>query len=257
VAGLLALQQQFMQGILSDDQTIILKICAQERLTPAEQLQIYKSSITGGLIKALSHSYPVCEKLVGADFFAALAREYLNLFPSQSFDLNQYGEHYALFIESFAPAAALPYLADVARLEWAWHKIYNAPSAPPFDFAKLAECYQQDSANIIFFLTPGSVLLVSEYPLAQIWEANQIPDTDDIIELLPDQTFYYLVWRDGHDRRCDELSLREWQLLAWIETGLSLHEICEQAALEGYSEQIDSQFPPLLQKGWIAGFKAI
>ena len=72
----------------------------------------------GGLIDALDVDDLVC-RLVDKDFFAYAAYKYLREHPPHSRCLVEYGADFADFLARFAPCQDLPYLADVARFEWA------------------------------------------------------------------------------------------------------------------------------------------
>ncbi len=62
--------------------------------------------------------YPVCCQLVGEIFFNATALSFINQCPCLSPDLGDYGKQFPDFIANFEPVKHLPYLSDVAHLEW-------------------------------------------------------------------------------------------------------------------------------------------
>ncbi len=107
-------------------------------LTGARRLQVYRNNTVLNLTGALAAVYPVTRRLVGEGFFQYTAACYIARHPSRSGDLHEFGEHFPLFLQSFAPVAALTYLPDVARLEWAYHQVFHAASHPPLDLAALA-----------------------------------------------------------------------------------------------------------------------
>ena len=95
-------------------------------MTSTEHLTIYKGAILGTLERALGNIYPVCERLLGQEFFAGMARQFAYETPSTSPDLANFGDGFDTFIADFEPAAALTYLPDIAKLEWHWHRAFNA-----------------------------------------------------------------------------------------------------------------------------------
>jgi hypothetical protein len=134
---------------------------------------IYRNNVTSSLVEALSARFPVIKRLVGDEFFSALARSYVLREPPFSPLLIHYGETFAVFIEDFEPARPLPYLADVARLEYARGRAYHAADAEPVPrkiFAALAE--ERIGATRVK-LHPSVSILSSPYPLVSIWQANQ------------------------------------------------------------------------------------
>src|SRR5205085_2247436 len=122
---------------------------------------------------ALSATYPVVRRLVGAAFFDEAARRHALAVPSTSGDLSRYGVGFAAFLEAYEPARELRYLPDVARLEWALHECDQAADAAGLDLATLAGVAPGEEGRVRLALHPAVRLVASEYPVLSIWEANQ------------------------------------------------------------------------------------
>lgn len=132
-------------------------------------MQAYRGNVFGNWSKALAGAYPIVRKIVGAEFFKGLAREYALAHPSTSGDMNEYGAQLAGFVASFPQTQDLPYLPDVARMEWLAHLAYHAADSRPFDFKALPALPENPRLR----LAPSCTLLVSGWPLARIWETHQ------------------------------------------------------------------------------------
>lgn len=137
------------------------------------RLAVYRGNIAGNTHKALADAYPVVVKIVGAEFFEGLAREYLRCYPSVSGDLNEYGGEFARFVAGFSHTLDLPYLPDVARLEWLVHRAHYAADAQPFDATRLAAISADAWSGLRPLLAPACALLESPWPLARVWEVHQ------------------------------------------------------------------------------------
>ena len=99
----------------------------QTRRTPAERgLVVYRNNVYAGLADTLGEAYPAVRRLVGEDFFRALASIYLDRHLPDSASLTLFGARFPDFIETFPPARSVPYLGDVARLERAWLEAFHA-----------------------------------------------------------------------------------------------------------------------------------
>lgn len=149
-------------------------IRGDERLSSAQRLAIYQNSVRSILINTLKKTFPVCDQLVGSEFFNALAYRFIRDRPSSSFDLDSYGEDFPDFIADFTPAKSVPYLSDVARLEWYWQEALLAPAsggAAPLSFKEIQA--SDDYNNIIFQLPKQIAFLTSPYPINKIWEMHQ------------------------------------------------------------------------------------
>ncbi|MDL2357173.1 MAG: DUF692 family protein, partial [Pseudomonadota bacterium] len=92
-------------------------------------LALYRGNLTATWEKTLSAAYPVLRQLVGDEFFGGLTRAYGMRHPSDDADLNRFGATFAHFLGGFAHVADYPYLADMARLEWALHRAHYGPDA--------------------------------------------------------------------------------------------------------------------------------
>jgi hypothetical protein len=84
-----------------------------------------------GCIDALQANYPAVTRLVGEDWFRAAAAAYASTNPPRTPMLVEYGASFPDFLTSFAPAAELPYLPAVARLDRFWTECHVAPDEPP------------------------------------------------------------------------------------------------------------------------------
>jgi uncharacterized protein len=130
-------------------------------------MAVYRGNVFGNWSGALAGAYPAVRRIVGEDYFDALARRYAAAYPSASGDLNEYGQAFARFLGEDADVQDLRYLPDVARLEWLAHRAYFAADPSPFDPARADEAR----------LSPACGLLASDWPVATIWNAHQ-PDGD-------------------------------------------------------------------------------
>jgi hypothetical protein len=138
-----------------------------------ERLAVYRGNVIGASTNALANAYAIVAKIVGAEFFAGMAREYLRRHPSTSGDLNTLGGHFADFVAEFPHVQDLPYLPDVARMEWLAHLAYYASDDAPLDLGRLAAIPPESHGSMRLVLAAGSALLESPWPLARIWEVHQ------------------------------------------------------------------------------------
>lgn len=137
--------------------------------SPADAgMRAYRANVWGNWAAALAGAYPIVRKIVGVAFFDVLAREYARAHPSASGDLNEYGAQLAQFVAVFPDTLDLPYLPDVARMEWLAHRAYYAADARPFDPKTL-----RDEEAPRLRLTPACALMESDWPLGRIWEVHQ------------------------------------------------------------------------------------
>ncbi len=136
----------------------------------ARRFAVYRNNVQHGLARALAARFPAVERLVGADFFASMARVFAAAHPPRDPVLLGWGADLPAFIAGFPPAAGLPYLGDVARLELARGRAYHAADADPVDPQRLAGA---DPETLCLRLHPSVQLFASSHPAVSIWAANQ------------------------------------------------------------------------------------
>jgi len=139
----------------------------------ARRLAIYRANLVAASAKALGAAYPVLRQVVGEAFFDGLARAYQRFAPSTSGDLSDHGAVFAEFVAEFPHTQSLPYLPDLARLEWAVHRAYGAADAPAWDQQALAQVAPDRQAAIHFDWAAGTAIVESNHPIARVWRIHQ------------------------------------------------------------------------------------
>jgi hypothetical protein len=137
------------------------------------RMAVYRANMVAAADKALSSAYPVIRQVVGDEFFHGLAREFQRGSPSTSGDLTRFGATLTEFLDTFEHTRALPYLPDLARLEWAVHRAYGAADAPDWDAAELGAVAPERQAAIRLQWTPGLAVVESGFPIVRIWGLHQ------------------------------------------------------------------------------------
>lgn len=137
-----------------------------------KRFAVYRNNIVVGLIEALQANFPAVCRIVGEEFFQAMARAYVVSQPPASPILLDYGGEFANFIAAFEPAATLPYLPDVARIERAWTEAYHALEAVPLGPEALSGIPSDRVAEIRFTVHPSGRVVRSRFPALTIWRMN-------------------------------------------------------------------------------------
>ena len=152
-------------------------------LAPPSRLAVYRNNVVVSLVEALAAAYPAVLALVGEPFFKAAAGVYVRAEPPRSPVLITYGQSFADFLQGFAPAAKLPFLADVARLERHWLEAYHAADAAPQPIEGLRAIPEADLPLTRMTLHPSARLLRSRWPVASLWAANTGRGAHDEVDL--------------------------------------------------------------------------
>lgn len=231
------LQLRFAEAVLSGQVDGIADRLRVRNGTPAERLAVYRNNTLSNLRGALREVYPIVEQLVGEVFFKHAAGEFIAVHPSTSGDLNDYGDGFAGFLATYPPATTLPYLPDVARLEWALERAYYAADSGNLELSRLGDVPPERYGDLRLLLHPAATLVQSDYPLLAIWEMHQ-PDYAGDGELdLGAGDAALLVTRRGLQTLIEPLDRAEYIFLALLGEGRPF-DLAVTAALER-----DENFP--------------
>ena len=162
-------------------------------------LAAYRANAHASAERSLLAAYPVVAALVGEESFALMARDFWHQAPPTRGDLAQWGAALPGFIAGNTQLADVAYLAGVAHVEWALHRIAGAPdaAADPSSFALLSSL-EPDALTLR--LPPDSAVLISDWPVASLTTAhlNGEPAMDRVAAKVQARTAENaLVWRQG------------------------------------------------------------
>lgn len=223
------------------------------RLNVAQRLRVYRNSVLELAMSALAATHPVVRRLVGEPFFSHTAHRYLQAWPSTSANLHNLGHRFAEFLETFTAAGRLPYLPDVARLEWSCHEAFHAADGTPTDARSLAALDRSEYARVTLELHPACRLLRSRYPIVRIWEANQPGrDGDEGVDLSLGGGSV-LVYRSELRVEMRQLSLGEFVLLRSLGQNRALAEASEWALCAEPELDLAASLATLVSRGVFVG----
>jgi len=173
LASLAACQRSLLDALLDPNSEVRAGVFNGGPDLVRRRISVYRGNVVAGVTKALSISHPVCLQVVGEEFFGGLVRAYWAQIPSRSGDLNEYGETFGTFLERFDPVTELPYLPDLARLEWLVHAAGRAADGIAVQSEELVAMAADRLDSLCLAFAPGTALLASRYPVARIWRIHQ------------------------------------------------------------------------------------
>lgn len=189
------LQKDFARAVLDPGGGMPEGLSGPHPGEPRRRFAVYRNNVHASLMDVLEGRFPVAARLVGGEFFRAMARDFIGSHPPASPMLMAWGGEFAGFLEGYGPVQDLPYLPDVARLEWAWNEAYHAADAQPLAAGALAGVAPEEAGHLVFELHPSLRLVRSCFPILTIWNANQaqgeVPPVDldmgaeDVLVLRP------------------------------------------------------------------------
>jgi len=165
------LQRAVRRSLVERDDGAAAMHIISNGLAPEQRLAVYRNTSDGNLVNALRLSFPAVHRLVLADFFEGAVRIFVHQRPPHSAWLDEYGAEFPHFLADFPQAASVPYLPEVAHLEWAVTRALHAADVDPLDAQHLAALDLSDHERVRFVANPSLSLLRVNYPADTIWRA--------------------------------------------------------------------------------------
>lgn len=177
MSALARFQDAFAQALLAPEAGPAVEVAA---LAAQPGFAVYRNTVMKGCIDALQANYPAVARLVGEEWFRAAAaihvREALPTEPT----LLRYGAAFADFLARFEPAAELPYLPGVARLDRYWSEAHAAPSQDMLEPAAVARLAPEVLAGTVLHPhTAARWAWFAEAPIYTIWSRNRNDEAPD------------------------------------------------------------------------------
>ena len=168
-------QNAFAKSLLDRTVPVPANIRGASRRRADRRFAVHRNNVAAGLASALAVRFPVVKRLVGDDFFRAMAHVYATAELPRSPIMLYYGETFPGFIDDFEPARPIPYLGDIARVEMARGLAYHAADATPLDPDAFAALPADRLGETRVRLHPSLSIITSSHPIYSIWHMNQDP----------------------------------------------------------------------------------
>lgn len=223
-------QAAFAAALLDPERTCPADLRSWNGSDPTPRFAVYRNNVVVSLVDALADQFPVTLELVGAEFFRAMARVFVPQHPPRSRTIATIGAPFPGFIASFEPAASVPYLADVARLEMARIQACHAADADTLGSDAIGRVLAGPGQleQLAVALHPSVHLLSSSHAIFSLWAAHQ--GGLDIADVDPDVSQQVLVFRDGLDVQTMQIPFGTCVFLKRLHGGDPLAEAAGAAA---------------------------
>jgi hypothetical protein len=243
--GLPDLQAAFAAHLTGRDRADLAATVVGDSISAEARLRVYRHHVTYSLGTALAATFPTVQAVVGEDFFRTMARAFVaTALPLQPV-LAEYGADFPAFVADYGPARDLPYLADIARLDWALNAAFHSPMDRRLTAADLTEIAVEQLPSLKVTLSKGASLVRSRYPVDRIWHVSQSGSSADPVNLAWGQADL-LVLRRSDDAAFIVLEMGEAAFIASLIEGASLETAAGQALDADPSFDLSQGFGRLL-----------
>jgi len=182
---LATLQSDFFRAILGSDGDAVLPVIDGDPVAAARRLAVYRNTALSGLYDALRSIYPITERVLGSEFFEQTSLAFARENPPTAPVLARYGAGFPSFLRGLPALTELPYIADLATLEW---EIDQAALAPSQGSQQFTLPVAGGAARMT--LDPSLRLFASTTRVHAIWSAIRSGD---------DHSLSSLDWRGGDE----------------------------------------------------------
>ena len=142
---------------------------------------VYRNTVLKGCIDALQANYPAVVRLVGEEWFRAAAALYVRARPPGDARLLLYGSGFPDFLRDFPPAADLPYLPGVARLDRLWTESHVAADAVALAPAALAGLPLDQLGDLALAPYPAARWAwFDDQPIYTLWQRNRSTEAEGV-----------------------------------------------------------------------------
>jgi len=165
-------QAQFRDAMLDPNAAVPAGIVNPDGVPASKRFNVYRNNVAVSLSDALEAAFPIVRKLVGDDFFRAMAGVYLRKHPPRSPLMMFYGDAMPQFLGRFPPAKTVPYLPDIAKMELALRHAYHAADAAPAPADALGSVAPDALMGTRLRIAPAVQVVASDFPIHAIYRAN-------------------------------------------------------------------------------------
>jgi hypothetical protein len=159
----------FVQGLLNPNAPVPQTVAGRK----PRRYAVYRNNVTVSLIRAMESNFPVVRRLLGEQYFAGLAREFVQQHPPKSPLMFQYGAAFGDFLKTEEDLANYPYLCDVAILEQQMRLSYHEADAPTLPATLLTQISEDELMDATFAPHPAMAVIESNFAIHSICRANQ------------------------------------------------------------------------------------
>lgn len=251
-------QQRAFVARVFDGQPVAAKLSRLKqadvaRFSAAQRFQLYHNNIFIGLREALSATYPVIHRLVGDECFQHVARRYIHRHPPRSGNVHEFGAAFGEFLQALPGLQDWAYLADVARLEWGYHRVFHAPEDGVLNLQQLSLLDTDASERLRFQRASDCCLVSSDYPVLDIWQANQ-PGSEPVEVRLDQGGVQLVVRRLGPDVVFEPLDKAVFALLQCLSEGRLFTDVCAAALAVDPECDVGAILKGLIDRSLLSGF---
>ncbi len=218
--------------------------------------RVYREGYFTRLCDVLRDDYPKVAFVLG-DGFLPTARAYVRQHPSEHPSLRHFGRHFAEFLRS-AGSPDAPWLAELARLEWARIEAFDTADRATMSFDELRGLPEDAWPTLRLELVPSFRYLELEWNVCDVWLAL---DEERPVPSVEREPTHVAVWRSGFVVRHRPCAPAETRAIGRLESAAPFAAVCDcfagsgTASLDEAAEHAFRALGQWLADGWLAAVR--
>lgn len=191
-----------------------------------ERVSVYAHGYYARIVEALAEVYAAVKHVLGEKMFSGLVHAYAERYPSADYNLTQTGKHFPEFLKDPGVAKEMPFLSELAGLEWRVSLAFHAYDGKLLETAALSQITPEDWEKTRLLFQPSVSVLSSAWPVFDIWKARTEPVENIKIDMVG-RPQNVLVFRRGLEVHCTLVDSAQCQMLERLLAGETLGQVCE------------------------------
>ncbi len=182
-------QKEFRQTIETQNNHIESKIIPLAKLNGKECLDIYRKNYQANLYQVLEDTFPACQKNLGREVFISLAHSYIKNYTHRSYQLSDYGSFFSQHIQSMNTQEAIPFLSDLACLEWELKILLLSPLDESTSIKVFTSILKKQGNQTTLQRVSHIRIIKSLHPIDYLWQCSlhdsQVDSNSGSLDLQP------------------------------------------------------------------------
>lgn len=245
--GLRELQRDFQRHVMHGLEHIVDAVVGTPRVPADLRLAIYSEAYRLRLTDALASTLPRLQQLLGKDRFARVALEYIDLYPSSHPSIRWFGDRLPALLRRSSPEQ--PWLAELARWEWAIATSFDGADAEPIGIETLAAIAPDRWPALCFVFHPTMQCLAMHTNAPLLFKAL----TDETLPpdgVALDEPRHWLIWRESWQTQYRSLADDEHAALVAMRDGGTFETLCDTLCAWHEPAAVPAQAAGLLKR-WV------
>jgi hypothetical protein len=245
--SLAELQRDFQRHVMHGDDRIVAAIDGSPTVPATLRLAIYSEAYRLRLTDALASTLPRLQQLMGEEAFAAVAREYIDLYPSRYPSIRWFGDQLPHLLRNSFPEQ--PWFAELATWEWSIAAAFDGADADSLGVEALASIAPERWPALTFQFHPTVQILPMRTNAPVIFKALSADDPPPEGVVL-DAALSWLIWREGLKTQYRSLAPDELAALELMRGGGSFEMLCDALCAWHDAAAVPAQAAGLLKR-WV------